>query len=336
MEDLPKTTKGVIIDENDKLSYGEIPLPEMEEEEVLIKIHSAPINPSDLSFARGRYPAGKTKPTAVGFEGSGLVIAAGSNEKCQALLNKRVCFFAKGKRASGSWGEFSVVDLNSVMPLPESLSYEEGASCLVNPLTVEGFLHTSEKNGVKCIIHSAAASQVGRMLIAGAKETGIKLINVVRRQEQVDIIKELGAEEALIINTGEEDWKEKAQAIFDEHQPGAFFDAVAGEVANEIVRMMPPKSTTYNYGALSLTPISVSSIDLIFKLKVVTGWWLSDYVRSPENVAVIFPRTFERLAKKIFKTEVAQTFSHEKYGEAIEFYKNNMTKGKVLLQNPNF
>ena len=136
MESQPKSANGVIISAKNQLSYGEFPLPEVGSSDVLIKIHSAAINPSDVMFTQGLYPAGKDKPTTAGFEGSGTVVATGDSEAAKVLLNKNVCFFASGKSAPGSWTEFTVVSQASCVVLPGTLTLEEGATCLVNPLTV--------------------------------------------------------------------------------------------------------------------------------------------------------------------------------------------------------
>lgn len=109
----------------------------------------------------------------------------------------------------------------------------------------------------------------------------ITLINFVRRQEQVDILKSLGAEH--IINTSEENWKEQTTELFGQLKPQAFFDAIGGETASDIFELMPNNSTTYNYGALSLRPIAATSIDLIFKCKVLKGYWLTTDLSNPEK-----------------------------------------------------
>lgn len=120
--DIPTNTKCVILDDKNVLSYGELPLGEIGADQVLVKIHSAAINPSDVMFCQGLYSAEKSRPCVPGFEGSGVIVAGGSSVKSQALNGKNVCFFASGKDTKGSWGEYTVISNDSVFPLPETLS----------------------------------------------------------------------------------------------------------------------------------------------------------------------------------------------------------------------
>ena len=332
--DLPKTTNCVILDEKNVHCYGELPLGEIGENHVLVKIHSAAINPSDVMFCQGFYPAEKSRPCVPGFEGSGVVVAVGSSEKSQALNGANVCFFSSGKDTKGSWGEYTIIENSSVFPIPQTLTLQEGACSLVNPLTVEGFIHTSQEKGYTAIVHTAAASALGKMLVFACKHAGITLINVVRREEQVEILKSIGAEN--IINTGEQNWKETCTVLFKELKPQALFDAVGGKTASELFSLMPANSTTYNYGGLSGEGILASIPDLIFKNKTLTGWWLSNFLANHQVAGKLFAGAFKNLALKNFTTDIAKTFPFEQYKEALAFYAENSSKGKTLLQNPNF
>ena len=200
MQSIPKTTKGVIISEDAPVKFGEFPLPELTENDILLKVHSAPINPSDQLFLTGHHLGSTTRPAVVGFEGSGLVVATGNSDKAKALLNKKVAFF--GKAPSGTWAEHCVTSADTAFPLPENVDYEQGCMSLVNPLTVQGFLNLCEDHKYTAVASSAAASQVGRMFVKAAKEAGVTVINFVRREAQVKILKDIGAE--FVINRGQE------------------------------------------------------------------------------------------------------------------------------------
>lgn len=99
---------------------------------------------------------------------------------------------------------------------------------------------------------------------------------------------------------------------------------------------MPNNTTTYNYGGLSGKGIEVGPADLIFKNKVVRGYWISAELANQELAAKLFSGAFAALASKKYITNVSKTFNHEQWSEAKDYYLANMSKGKVLLQNPNF
>ena len=332
MQDIPKTTNGVIISEDSTLKFGEFPLPELGENDLLIKVHSAPINPSDQYSFVGLYADGKGRPALAGLEGSGLVVATGTTDKAKALLNKRVAFFTGSK--SGTWAEHNVTSADNAFPLPENVDYEQGAMYLVNPLTVQGLLNLCEDNKYTAVASSAAASQVGRMFIKAAKEAGITVVNFVRREAQVQVLKDLGADH--VINRGQEGWEEEAKKVTGEVKVQAFFDALGGPDAGAIISTLPDGAITYNYGLLTLKPLQISGDDLIFKRKEVKGYWLATDLRSPDAGERTFARAFSRIATGVFHSVIGGRFTHENFQQALDAYASNMTKGKVLIQNANF
>ena len=225
-QDLPKTTKGVLMHEDGSLKYGEVPIPELTDEQVLIKVHSAPINPLDQLIISGGFPETRPKPCVMGAEGAGLVVAAGSSEKAKSLLNKKVSFFS-----AGSFGEYCVAPAIQVVPLPENIDYEQGSMSQINPLTVQGFLTICEENNHTSIASSAAASQLARMLLRAAQEAGITVVNFVRREGQVKILKDLGAK--FVINRGQEGWEEEAKKVLAEQKVQVYFDALGGQSTHQ-------------------------------------------------------------------------------------------------------
>lgn len=329
-----KESKGVVINEEKALSVGTLPLRELGENDVLVKVHSAPINPSDIMFSRGLYPAGKQHPTFVGFEGSGLVIETGTSELAASRKGVRVAFFASGKTDLGTWGEYVVVSATSVFPIPGDLTYEEASSSLVNPLSVQAMIFRSKAENHTAIVHSAAASALGKMLVAACKQNNITLINIVRRVEQVKILKDLGAE--IVLNSSTENFETELKETFAKHQPSAFFDAVGGALGSLVFKHLPDESRTYNYGALAGDAYTTSPVDLLFKGKVLAGFWLNKELKNPANALEIVTKTFENLATRTFTTVIAKKFPYEQYQEALAYYTKNMTEGKVLIQNPNF
>lgn len=336
MAEIPKTTKGVIVNVNSELYYNEMPTDELTADAVLIKVHSGTINPSDISFVNGTYASDKPRPSIGGFEGSGLVVAAGVGIYAQSMLNKRVAFLSGGTKACGSWGECLVMQNAKqwVFPLPDTVSYEQGANALVNPLTAQGFINILETTGQKVVVHSAAASSLGKMFLSLCQKSGIILINVVRKQSQVDTLASLGADH--VINTGVEGWQAIATDLFNQMTPLTFFDALGGKTGSELFSLMPDGSTTYNYGGLDGSEYTISLADTIFKNKTLTGYWLTHDLQNPALAVKLGERSFAALATGQVQTTIAKTFPHEQFEEAFAYYKENASQGKVLLQNPNF
>jgi len=116
-------------------AYGSIPLPALGADDILVKVASAVVNPSDVFFTKKFYPAGKPLPTTCGFEGAGVVTHAGDGAK--DLIGKKVSFMAKG--GLGSWGDYTILDKWGALPLPDDADLEKAAGMFVNPWTVYGF-----------------------------------------------------------------------------------------------------------------------------------------------------------------------------------------------------
>ncbi|MEP7221219.1 MAG: zinc-binding dehydrogenase [Novosphingobium sp.] len=220
-------------------------LPDPQGFEILVRIEAAPINPSDLALlfgaadlANAEFSPGKVVanlPAAamiafsgrvgeampVGNEGAGTVIAAGSEVYAQSLMGKRVSCSSGGMYAS-----HVITDARRCMPLPDGVTAEQGAAAFVNPFTALGFVQTMRKHGFTGLIHTAAASNLGQMLVKLCAEEGIPLVNVVRSAEQVAILKAIGAE--YVINSSDEDFF--AQLVEAIAATGAMmaFDAIGG------------------------------------------------------------------------------------------------------------
>lgn len=192
-----------------RLSIDDVDLGEPAADEVIVQVEAAPINPTDLflmlsmadlgkASLRGGaleapVPPGVTKvfagrlgqPLPVGTEGAGTVVAAGAS--AQALLGKRVG--ANG----GMFATHRKLPAGAVRPLPEGRTAEEGASWFVNPMTALSFVETMRAEGHTAIVHTAAASNLGVMLVRICAADGVPLVNIVRRPAQAEQLRALGA-----------------------------------------------------------------------------------------------------------------------------------------------
>src|SRR5262249_6394966 len=161
---------------------------------------------------------GFKKPTPVvpGFEGSGTVVSAGSGMMGQYLNGKRVACVSQ-ERGSGVWAEYMVTLSSLAFPLDASVSLEQGAMSVTNPLTAMAFLTLAKEGRHKVIVQTAAASALGQMVNHLCKSEGIQIINIVRREEQKELLlKEQGAE--IVMNSNDANFSQHLRDVCQQYQ----------------------------------------------------------------------------------------------------------------------
>ncbi|KDO18665.1 hypothetical protein SPRG_16022 [Saprolegnia parasitica CBS 223.65] len=306
----------------------QIPVPTPAATEVLVKVAASPINPSNFSQLQGYYGnfGSIPLPQVTGVEGSGVVVAAGAD--AQHLLGKRIGTIVD---PAGMWAEYVVVPAHSCIELPEDASFEDGASCFINPLTVVAFVEIAVQRNVKAIVHTAGASALGKMLVRHAKEHGIAVIAVVRRQEHVDTLRAIGAEH--IVNTAHPDWTQALEKLATELGATIGFDAIGGATSGAVLSAMPANSELFVYGALSGEGASgVSPRDLIFLNKKLNGFWVEQYlVERGAGVAEMMAKVAKGLTTT-FKTNVRIAYPLEEAAAALLDYAGNMSNDKVIFK----
>src|SRR6202795_1402878 len=243
-----------------EVSLTRVPTPLPGANEVLVRVEAAPINPSDLGllFAgadmtkasqRGtkdqplvaaRIPDAALKSMAarfdlsmpVGNEGAGVVVEAGSSAAAQALLGRTVAALG-----GAMYSQYRCVPLEQCLPLPAGTTPAEGASSFVNPLTALGMVETMRGEGNTALVHTAAASNLGRMLNRICLEDGIALVNIVRTPAQVDLLRAQGA--AHVCDSSSPTFVQDLIEAFSTTGATLAFDAIGGgKLAGQILMCM--------------------------------------------------------------------------------------------------
>lgn len=320
-----------------RLSIEATELPEPRPHQLLVQVEAAPINPSDLGLmlamadveraaASGMpdepvvtapisakvMPAlqarvGRSMP--VGNEGAGTVIAAGESPEAQELIGKRVAFLG-----GGTYAGHALTAVQMCLPLPDGATAAQGASSFVNPLTALGFVETMRREGYSAIVHTAAASNLGQMLNRICQADGVPLVNIVRKPDQADLLREQGA--TYVVDSSSDSFFSELVAALKETGATLAFDAVGGgDLASTILNAMEaaitdpgaPYSTygtdvwkqVYVYGALDRRPIELRRG---FGFAWGVGGWLltpflsklapEDHVRLRSRVAEELTTTF--------------------------------------------
>lgn len=324
------------------LSIENFPVPTPKDHEVIVRIEATAINPSDVAVVIGFPALGKEAifgtdaapkspvqipdaffpayagrvnlPLPAGNEGAGTVVAAGKD--AQHLLGKVVALFG-----GNTYAEYRCVPAMSCMPMNEGTTAREAAASCVNPLTVLGMVETMKMENHTAIINTAAASNLGQMLVKVCKDDGIPLINIVRKDEQVELLKSIGAK--YICNSSSDNFqKELVDAIVETGATLAFDAIGGGKMVNQLLDAMEKAqqrtatsfsrygSTThkqvYIYGGLSHEPTTLKrSYGMYWS---VGGWLITPIIQK------VGQEKFAQMRKRV-ADEIKTTFKSEFYKE---------------------
>jgi NADPH2:quinone reductase len=313
----------------DALAVVERPMPRPGAGQVLVRIAASPINPSDLSFLRGAYGIRKKLPVVPGFEASGEVVASGGGVWANHIVGRRVACAAPAS-GDGTWAEYMVADATHCIPLMKSTDTEHAATMIVNPFTAWALLRIAEESGARAVVQTAAASALGQMVIRLASSRGVEVVNVVRRREQVELLKTAGARE--VFDSSEEGFDERLAEACKRVRATVAFDAVAGNLTGRVLHAMPSGSECVVYGGLSMEGCLLDPRSLIFERKRVRGFWLSDWMRTAGALKMFSAsRSVQKLLKDECKTEIRARLPLEQAAEGVRLYEREMTGGKILF-----
>lgn len=361
-------------DGNVEISIAKVDIPTPADDEVLIEIYAAPINPSDLALlttfggdvsnikisgsgdntvaSMSVHPAvmrsmksrvGQSMP--VGNEGAGVVVDAGINAK--SLIGKTV-----GLAGGAMYSQYKCAPAVNCLVMDDGIAPSEAASSFVNPMTALSFVETMKMENHSALVHTAAASNLGQMLVKICKDDGIPLVNIVRKSEHVKLLNELGAE--YVCNTNDESFMDDLVAALVATGATLGFDATGGgnngELPSQILAAMEIAANktakeysrygsdtykqVYIYGGLDQSPT-------ILKRSYGMSWGLGGWLLTPMIGRIgmeKFGQMRMRIAKEI-KTTFASSYAKEisfaemLQPEIIKSYAKQAT-GEKYLVNP--
>ena len=322
----PEAMQAVVVSEQSlTFSVRRIPVPRPGPGQVLIRVAAAPINPSDLGFARGSYGSQNVTYLIPGFEGSGTVVAAGPGLLPRLLLGRRVvCSTPSG----GTWAEYLVVPARNCFPLRRSLSLEEGSMLIVNPLTAVAFFEIAKERKHPAIINNAAAGALGQMILRMGQAQNVPVIHIVRREEQVEFLRSMGAKHVL--NSSETDFDSMLDRLAHQLNATLILDPVGGEQTCRLLAAAPKGSTAIVYGSLRGSKEDQQSSGN--PTKQIEGFFMPNWLGTKNILQVLgYLNQVQRLAKDELGTNIQQRFPLAKIQDALALYQANPSAGKVLL-----
>jgi len=331
-ETIPKIMQAVELDEpNGDLSVQHVPVPAPKSGEVLVRMRAAPINPSDLGSLTNSHAYGeRIYPFIPGIEGSGRVVGAGKGALPKILKGRRVAC-ASTIPNGGTWAEFMVTSARRCVPLRKNIRYEQGAMLLVNPLSALAIFDQVKSGKHRAIVSTAAASALGGMILKLGKRFHIPVIHIVRRQEQVEMVRNRGAKHVL--NSSDNDFIDQLREISHQLEATYFLDAIGGEMTQQLAESAPYKSTIVLYSNLSLQSSVINPITALAKHLRFEGWFLSNWTKEKNPLqALLLARQAQLLLDKDLHTPIYKTYQLDDIQQALTEYIHNMSAGKILLK----
>ncbi len=353
-----------------RLSLATVDVPDPGPDEVTVRIEASPINPSDLglllasadlSTARASGTAEDPRVTAdvppsllkglaarldqslpVGNEGAGVVVATGDSDAARALAGRTVSVIG-----GEMYAQYRTLQTGMCMALPEGTRPEAGASWFVNPFTALGMVETLRREGHTALVHTAAASNLGQMLVKICRADGVPLVNIVRKPEQAETLRALGA--THVVDSSQPGFRDELTAALAETNATLAFDAVGGgRLASQILGCMEIAQSrsggysrygssthkqVYIYGRLDPSPTElVPNAGMAWG---VAGWLLTPFLQKigGEGIARLRARVAAEL-ETTFASHYTQRVSLAGALDldAIRTYQRKATGEKYLIE----
>lgn len=308
----------------DVLRLEDLPLTELLDGEVRLRILAAPLNPADLNFIEGTYGVKPELPAVPGIEGCGEVVESRSPD------------FQPGDRAillrrAGTWADEVSLPAENLFKLPPGIDPLQAAMLKVNPATawrlLTGFGTPPPSSW---IVQNAANSAVGRCVIVLARTLGIRTMNLVRRAELRDELIALGADEVV---TDDDSAVDTAKSVLGIDRPSLAFNCVGGESALRLMNLLAPGGIHITYGAMSRRPLTVPNGQLIFKDLQLRGLWVTRWIESAprEELDAVYGKLAGQMVSGAISVPVAATFPLVDFKAALEQVTGSSRNGKILF-----
>lgn len=250
----------------DVLSLTDRPEPEPGAGQVRVRMTLSPIHNHDLWTIRGSYGYKPELPAAAGSEAAGVVEAVGEGVDA-ALIGQRVTLAG----VDGAWAESFIAPAAGLVPLPDSVTDEVGSQLLAMPFSALALLESLNLQPGDWLVQTAANGTVGKLMVGMAREHGVKLLNLVRREAAVTEMQAFGDEPVLSIAA--DDWKQQARDILGPDGARAAIDSIGGAVVADIADLLGRDGQLSVFGTATGAPLALNAGSMISRHLTVKGFW---------------------------------------------------------------
>src|SRR6266852_1305095 len=313
---------------SDVIELNTISEPALGPEDVLISMEAVPLNPSDFLFVRGNYGIRPAFPSSVGAEGVGRVAKIGSKVDA-ALRDKRVLILPTYEQ--GTWADEVVVPVRNLVPMSDEADPLQLSMIGINPATAYLLLnrYVSLMPG-DWIGQTAANSAMGQYTVALAKLAGVKTLNVVRREEAAEEVRQSGGDRVVL--QGDNLHKDIEKAL-DGKRLSLVLDTVGGPAVGALARSLKTGGSIVVYALLSGQFPAISPKDFIYRGLSLHGFWLLNWIRNAPRTEIqeIYQKLGDLVADGSLWAAVEHVYPLEQFKEAITQSVKSNRSGKILL-----
>lgn len=252
-------------------------IPELKDNEVLVKMLAATVNPADINTIQGVYAVKPPLPSIPGNEGVGRIVKVGNSVAGDLQPGDHVI---PRINAWGTWRDYAVASHTELIKIPSDVDVATAATIAVNPCTayrmLKDFVPLKEGD---TIIQNGSNSAVGQAVIQIAAAFGWRTINVVRDRPTIDELKEKLTKLGATVVVTEEELR-KSEAVQALPKPSLALNCVSGRSGTEILRQLSPQGVMVTYGGMSRKPVTVPVGSLIFSDVTLKGFWMTRWNKN--------------------------------------------------------
>src|SRR5467141_918943 len=303
--------------------------PALGQEDVLVLMEAAPINPSDVLLVRGIYGVRPAFPFSAGAEGVGRVTQTGSKVD-SALQDKRVLIIPTYEQ--GTWADQVVAPVRNIVPMGDEADPLQLSMIGINPVTAYLLLnrYVSLMPG-DWIGQTAANAAMGQYIIALAKLAGVKTLNVVRRKEAAEQVRQWGGDRVVL--QGDNLQKDIEEALGGK-KLSLVLDTVGGTSVGELAKSLKPGGSIVVYSLQSGQFPAISPKDFIYRGLSLHGFWLINWIRNAPRTEIeeIYQKLGDLVADGSLSAGVEHVYPLDQFKEAFKQSLKSNRSGKILFQ----
>ena len=316
-------------DPSEVIELNTVSEPALGEEDVLVSMEAAPINPSDVLLVRGIYGVRPALPFSVGAEGVGRVTRAGSKVDV-ALQGKRVLILPMLEE--GTWADQVVVPVRNIVPMSTEADPLQLAMIGINPATAYLLLsrYVSLMPG-DWVGQTAANSAVGQYIIGLAKLAGVRTLNVVRREDAAEEVRQWGGDHVVLQG---DDLQKDIEKALDGKRLSLVLDMVGGPAVGALASSLKTGGSIVLYALLSGQLPAISPKDLIYRDLSLHGFWLMNWIRNASRTEIqeVYRKLGDLVAQGSLSAAVEQVYPLDHFKDAFKHSLKPNRSGKILFK----